>query len=61
MPMQDCYSYYYILKTTNKNQLEEVIIDFNEIKEFDEFISELDSYEPSDTVLEKLFKEIDNC
>ncbi len=58
MPMQECYSYYYILNSTNSKDSEEILIDFNEIKEFDELLNELPEFEPSDSVMEKIFMSI---
>lgn len=56
--MLDCYTYFYILNSSPKKSKEEVLIDFNEIKEFDELLNELPAYEPSDAVLENIFKYI---
>ncbi len=56
--MPENYLYYYILNSCNNNDFEENLIDFNEIKEFDNLLNELPSFEPSDSVIEKIFKSI---
>jgi len=58
MPMQDCYIYYYILNSNNSKDSDEFLIDFNELQEFDEMLNELPEFEPSDSVMEKIFKSI---
>ncbi len=55
--MPKSYPYFYILNSNSKST-EEIIIDFNEIQKFDELLNELPEYEPSDSVLEKLFMSI---
>lgn len=56
--MQDCYIYYYILNSNNSKDSDEFLIDFNELQEFDEMLNELPEFEPSDSVMEKIFKSI---
>ena len=55
--MPESYPYFYILNS-NKNNFEEIIIDFNEIKEFDDLLNGLPEFEPSDAVIEKIFMSI---
>lgn len=56
--MHESYTYFYILNSSPKESKEEILIDFNEIKEFDALLNELPAYEPSDAVLENIFKYI---
>jgi hypothetical protein len=54
--MPENYLYYYILNSKNNLTTQEVLIDFQELCEFDKFLEELPEYEPSNSVLEKTFK-----
>lgn len=54
--MPECYHYFYILNSHPKAISEEILFDFNELKEFDDLLAELPEYEPSDSVLENIFK-----
>jgi hypothetical protein len=55
--MQKFYNLFYIInsfKTSSEN--EEILIDFQAFKEMDEILNGLLEVEPSDEVLEKIFK-----
>jgi hypothetical protein len=56
--MPESYLYFYILNSKNKSETEEILIDFKELKEFDDLLNELPEYQPSDSVLENIFKTI---
>jgi hypothetical protein len=58
MPMLESYLYYYILNSLTPIQKEENLISFNDINELDVLLNELPEYEPTEKVLEKIFKMI---
>ena len=56
--MLESYLYYYILNSLTPIQKEENLISFNDINELDVLLNELPEYEPTEKVLEKIFKMI---
>jgi len=54
--MQKLYSLFYILNSFYPEHKEEILLDFNSVCERNEILNELPEYEPSNSVLEEIFK-----
>lgn len=56
MPMTNNYTFFYILNSKPAEKIEEILIDFNELDEFDRLLNELPEFSPEDSVLEEIYK-----